>query len=1006
MSDDEYYCRNELPITRNTKLSKIEGKRSKIKVFTYQWLDSIEDNRTIINIYGLNKDNKVIRIIVRDFTPFMFVKLPSNIKWSASKLEEVRSDLSKKLMFKLDEDNCKFCTKKDLYYANVTIKNTEDGDLKFEDILQPYLKVELNTINQCKTLKYKLDGRKINFSFGSCKLLTHQTNVDVIIQLTVLRKLLTAGWMEAKGIKIPKEKQESQAEMEFYVSWKDLNPVPDYDKIVSPLIMGFDIECYSSDHKRMPNSKNRTDVIFQISCCLTVQGSNVIDKYLLTLGEPDLSIIGKHSSVLTYETEDALLLGFTEFIQKHNPQVIVGYNIFNFDIPYLIGRANLKQCMGEFDKLGIIHDSHSPIINKSWESSAYKKQKFMYFDTHGRIFIDMMTIIKRDYNFNIYTLKYVSTYFLGETKDPLDARGIFRCYEEFTPKSMAIVGKYCIQDTYVTLKLFELLQSWIGLCEMASVCKVPILYIFTQGQQIKVFSQVFDLAYYNNYVINVSEFLTKKDEKFTGATVFDPIPGLYENVIPMDFTSLYPTTMISNNICYTTLIRDELKNDIDDNYCHTFEWEEHSNCCHDPKTNPKSKAKKVIKCSKFHYKFFKEDYVEKGILPKLLDHLLCARKETKKKMKEVNKMINNGEGDIEYLKKLVIVLDKRQLSFKVSANSVYGSMGTSNGYLPFLPGARCTTTGGRQAINKAFNYIQNNYTATVVYGDTDSCMVRFPEFDGKPMCELWDYALKLQTDIAHIFPSTMALMFEEAIYKKFIIFTKKRYIATVCNRDGVISDELTKKGVLLKRRDNSKFARDIYQDVIMMVFNESPLEDIVLYITNCLKQLYERIIPIKNLVITKSVNDVEMYKMKTIDINDKDRIKKMHKKGVDNDIDYAFKSLPAHVQLAEKMRRRGKTVDSGTRIEYVVTSNNGLDANQYDKIEEYEYFMMNSDIMNIEYLYYVKLLVNPIDQVLQVAFGTKNIVHKIYTSMLLKHKLNIHLRKLRPSNLVFVNNYK
>ena len=74
----------------------------------------------------------------------------------------------------------------------------------------------------------------------------------------------------------------------------------------------------------------------------------------------------------------------------------------------------------------------------------------------------------------------------------------------------------------------------------------------------------------------------------------------------------------------------------------------------------------------------------------------------------------------ESIKTKITVLNKRQLAYKVSANSMYGAMGVRRGYLPFLPGAMCTTAKGRQSIEKAANEIQKNHKGTLIYGDTDS----------------------------------------------------------------------------------------------------------------------------------------------------------------------------------------------------------------------------------------------------------------------------------------------
>ena len=97
----------------------------------------------------------------------------------------------------------------------------------------------------------------------------------------------------------------------------------------------------------------------------------------------------------------------------------------------------------------------------------------------------MLPIIQRDYKLENYKLKTVSDFFLSQTKDPLTHKGIFKCYRMFTSDTLSICAKYCVQDSYLVLKLFEKLQIWIGLCEMSNTCNTPIFTLFTQGQQIK-----------------------------------------------------------------------------------------------------------------------------------------------------------------------------------------------------------------------------------------------------------------------------------------------------------------------------------------------------------------------------------------------------------------------------------------------------------------------------------------------------------------------------------------
>jgi DNA polymerase elongation subunit (family B) len=102
-----------------------------------------------------------------------------------------------------------------------------------------------------------------------------------------------------------------------------------------------------------------------------------------------------------------------------------------------------------------------------------------------------------------------------------------------------------------------------------------------------------------------------------------------------------------------------------------------------------------------------------------------------------------------------------------------------------------------------------------------------------------------------------------------------------------------------------------------------------------------------------------------------ERDKQLLLKDADDEDEYYKKCLPAVVQLAEKMRSRGQRVDAGTRLEYVIIDNGVKNDKQYNKLENLDYFVSHSDILKLDFSYYVKLLINPVDQLLNVAFDNE-----------------------------------
>ena len=432
----------------------------------------------------------------------------------------------------------------------------------------------------------------------------------------------------------------------------------------------------------------------------------------------------------------------------------------------------------------------------------------------------------------------------------------------------------------------------------------------------------------------------------------------------------------------------------------------------------KKSISKNILCGERAYKFYKN---EKGVIPTILQNLLDARKNTRKQMKNSKckgddcknisqygidtpihcaKHKQDDEKQIltdEKVNDIILlnnVLEKRQLAYKVSANSMYGAFGVQKGYLPFMPGAMTTTFMGRTNIEIVAKTIQEKYGGELVYGDTDSNYISFPHI--KTAHESWDYAEKVAEEVSALFPKPISLAFEEAIYWQFLILTKKRYMYRSCGRDGVVDKKIGKKGVLLARRDNSVFIRTLYEQVITKVFDNVHRDDILYFILAEINKLFGNSLDYKSFVITKAVGDTAGFNEKTKEsqyvipfTDEKGKVKgkignytvpllsehpderedQLKKKGALTTKEYYEKCLPAQVQLAEKIRRRGGRVEAGARLEYlIINSDNGHKGKQYEKIEDFTYFKNHSNILKVDFFYYLNNLINPLDEVLDVVF--------------------------------------
>ena len=341
-----------------------------------------------------------------------------------------------------------------------------------------------------------------------------------------------------------------------------------------------------------------------------------------------------------------------------------------------------------------------------------------------------------------------------------------------------------------------------------------------------------------------------------------------------------------------------------------------------------------------------------------------------------------------------------------------------------MPGAICTTALGRKSIELVAKTIPEKYGGKLIYGDTDSNYVSFPGLMTAREC--WDRAEFVAQEISKLFPPPMKLSFEEVIYWRFFILTKKRYMSLTCNRDGVIKDKIEKKGVLLARRDNSPFIRKLYENIIMKIFNKTDSDTIVYELMLQINKLCSGSFNYTDFIVTKSVGDVGNmipipfrneknilkakigdYIVPILDSNDEKKNKQFKLKkcssndNKNNENEYYLKCLPAQIQLAQKMRNRGQRVDVGSRIEYVITEGPGIKAKQYEKIESSEYFAEHKDVIKIDYMYYFNNLTNPIDQVLNIILEEKNITSINFKYRLLHIKLLNQLKDLFSVKIIF-----
>ena len=574
--------------------------------------------------------------------------------------------------------------------------------------------------------------------------------------------------------------KQSNCQIEAEVSYRDLishKPVGEWSKMAPLRILSFDIEC-AGRKGIFPEPEH--DPVIQIA--------NVVTRY----GEKkpfvrNVFCLDKTSSIVAtqireFDREEKMLSSWRDFVEEVDPDIITGYNIANFDFPYLLDRAKSLKVHGfEFWSRTKVR---SVAKDSNFSSKQMGNRDTKVTNTNGRLQLDLLQLVQRDYQLRSYTLNSVCSHFLGEQKEDVHHTMITELFNG-TPESRRRLALYCLKDAYLPQRLMDKLSCLENYTEMARVTGVPFNYLLSRGQQVKFISQLFRKALEQKLVIpNKRE---SADDQYEGATVIEPTRGYYDvPVATLDFASLYPSIIQAHNLCYTTLIDKDNKAKIE-----KFGLKKDEDYIVTPNGDTFVTAKR-----------------RKGLLAQILEELLTARKQAKRELAV----------ETDPFKKAV--LNGRQLALKISANSVYGLTGATNGKLPCLEIASSTTSFGRQMIEKTKQEVEQKYTiangythdAQVIYGDTDSVMVKFGTKDLAEAMKLGEEAAQF---VSAKFVKPIKLEFEK-VYFPYLLINKKRYAGLYWTNPDKY-DKMDTKGIETVRRDNCLLVQTVIEKVLRMI---------------------------------------------------------------------------------------------------------------------------------------------------------------------------------------------
>ena len=760
----------------------------------------------------------------------------------------------------------------------------------------------------------------------------------------------------------------------------------------------------------------------------------------------------ENSIIESYDTEREVLLAWQKLIQKENPDIVIGYNIFGFDYPFMFNRAEENNCTEEFLKLS--RNVNEVCGTKDKETGKYKLEEttihiasgqhdLRFIKMNGRLQVDLYNFYRRESILSSYKLDYVAGHFIGDYVKGLEQTvtdgqteiktsnmvgllvGSFVHFEEIshsveyyadgakfmvthvnkttgkfrvdglvspdtnkkvrwclakddvTPKDIfrmtngtaddrAVIAKYCIQDCNLVHYLFNKSDILMGFIEMAKICSVPINFLVMRGQGIKLTSFIAKKCREKRTLMPVIE-KGGLDEGYEGAIVLEPKCDLYLDnpVACVDYASLYPSSMISENLSHDSKVWTK-EYDLAGNLVENGEWGEkdkagnflydnlpgieYVNVTYDTykyvRKHPKAPTAEKVKVGHKICRFAQSDANNEGkaIMPSILEELLKARKSTRKLIPQQTD---------EFMKQ---VLEQRQLGYKLTANSLYGQCGAKTSTFYEKDIAACTTSIGRTLLIYAKKIIEECYgnsicntkeygqvktNAEYIYGDTDSIFFTFnlqtPAGElirGKKALEI---TIELAQEAGHLASNYLKgphdLEYEKT-FMPFCLLSKKRYVGMLYETDPNVCKR-KEMGIVLKRRDNAPIVKDVYGGIIDILMKEQDIQLATNFLKTCLQNIVDEKCPMDKLIITKSLRS-----------------------------GYKNPNSIAHKVLADRITSRdpGNKPSSGDRIPFVFINTPNKKALQGEKVETPSYIIENK--LKIDYSFYItNQIMKPVQQV-------------------------------------------
>lgn len=604
-------------------------------VDTTQGVDS-ETREPCIYIWGVTSEGASVAVVVDKFKPYFYAHITNH---------EDASFIRKRLEILLKENKPVHHSKCVLDMEPV-LKRSLCGWAE-DRPLEPMYKITMADCSLVSPARKALDYGNRFVVPANMPIQTFEANIPFELRYMVDHQMVGCGWIRLNE-PVLSSNRVTRADFEFKTKGAvECIPVKEKGDIAPLRVLSFDIEC-----KKLKGGqgfvKAEVDPVVCICVALEERGKGVIHQAIFFYCEKPTQNVAPFdivpgeppTSYFVYWDERTMLLAFVQYIRESDPDIFTGWNVCNFDWPYLFKRASALGISEHFVNMTRMLHKTARIKETIIQSKAFGMKKRIETTIEGRLNYDAMDfmVFGQLQKFRSYKLNAMSKELLGDQKVDVDYSQITPLHEG-SDKDRSRLAYYCMKDTLLPLRILEKRMGLINGIEQARVTGVPLKWILG-GQGRKTFSNILRFKKPEELVPTRSP---KGNQTATvGGYVRKPIVGYYLTpVFTLDFASLYPSIMQAENICYSTVVSAQRANYLiqigkfkrdDFNWPPGFE----SQFC------------------------FVKPHIRLGVLPDLLTQLLQQRAYVKGLQKTApNKDVYN-------------VLDNRQLAIKLCCNSVYG----------------------------------------------------------------------------------------------------------------------------------------------------------------------------------------------------------------------------------------------------------------------------------------------------------------------------------------------